>query len=765
MDIPAGVKRCSVEGAILRAVLDTRDAGSTPDARALPDLRATVTATVPYIETNSGILVLDEFVFRTNQVGEIINPRSPDQAPEIVATDQNTHPEFRYRVQITWRGQTDRQRAALSWEAPAPAGGVLDLGRPIDPIPPEEIPEWERLRDQVLADIAEIRAAVEATGAAQAGAEAARDQAEAFRDQAGAIAAGEIIDDEEPSTVTVYSSQYTEQRLGQFDQAKAPREHTHSAGQITSGIMQAARLPSSTTAGRGIVELATPAEVVAGTDTSRAVTPAGLYAATGRRVVRQAADVLKGDGTDETTALASFLAGGGEMAFEPGKTYAWSGDTGLDIPAGSRVRMNGARLKRLGALRGGSYLVQVGERVRMDTLYLDMDGQTTGRAVYLNHNDIEIDDIEVIASNTGSGMDNIRHVSVYILGAQRIRIGRLRSHNWHWGPRIEGSTDVEIGRLHTTGHAVGLSIRSGCDDIRILSGTCDQLSPLANGNAGQSSILVEDSQNIDVSNFVSRESAEHAFRMGGQTASRNISYTNCIARNPGKLQNIGGCGWKFLGPAGLNNSTANYGTEITLTNCRVVDALHSNTNSSAFHFEKCRHVTATNLTVRNETTNQGAAYGIFISGCHYVALSNVTMQKITNYAIFLQSRVDGDSWWGGENTRINIDNILVHSAAEFVRVRSGSTSQRVSAVQIRGASLNEVPVVLHSENPSFDRNNHIQALSTGATNANAFTGATNWLVDLTGPLTLTPEPCLNGSTMRVMGGRQSRRINGAWVIE
>ena len=60
---------------------------------------------------------------------------------------------------------------------------------------------------------------------------------------------------------------------------KAASGHTHAAADITSGTLTAARLPVASTTASGIVELATTAEASAGTDTTRAVTPAGVAAA------------------------------------------------------------------------------------------------------------------------------------------------------------------------------------------------------------------------------------------------------------------------------------------------------------------------------------------------------------------------------------------------------------------------------------------------------------------------------------------------------
>lgn len=57
---------------------------------------------------------------------------------------------------------------------------------------------------------------------------------------------------------------------------KANAVHTHAAADIASGTIAAARLPIATDVATGIVELATVAEAIAGTDTALAVTPAGL---------------------------------------------------------------------------------------------------------------------------------------------------------------------------------------------------------------------------------------------------------------------------------------------------------------------------------------------------------------------------------------------------------------------------------------------------------------------------------------------------------
>ena len=55
--------------------------------------------------------------------------------------------------------------------------------------------------------------------------------------------------------------------------------HTHDAADITSGTLASAQLPTATESTQGAVQLASVSEVTTGTDTTKAVTPAGVAAA------------------------------------------------------------------------------------------------------------------------------------------------------------------------------------------------------------------------------------------------------------------------------------------------------------------------------------------------------------------------------------------------------------------------------------------------------------------------------------------------------
>jgi len=93
---------------------------------------------------------------------------------------------------------------------------------------------------------------------------------------------------------------------------KAATSHTHAASDITSGTLDAARLPAATAIASGAVELATVAECQAGTDTTRATTPEGVAAAIAALGLAQPLTTVRA--TRQTSALTA--AASGEVKFQ-----------------------------------------------------------------------------------------------------------------------------------------------------------------------------------------------------------------------------------------------------------------------------------------------------------------------------------------------------------------------------------------------------------------------------------------------------------------
>ena len=178
----------------------------------------------------------------------------------------------------------------------------------------------------------------------------------------------------------------------------AAASHAHAASDITSGTMAAARLPSASDTASGIVELATTAETATGTDTGRAVTPAGLAGATSGTTGINARVAVKSSG--------SLVAARRGINFIPGTNVTMSVvDDSVNEEVDITINASGGGGSAVRSLlhpisKVGSY-----SRSYSSAGQLATQGLTLNRVYYvplLLWNDITIDRLGVSVSTAGS---------------------------------------------------------------------------------------------------------------------------------------------------------------------------------------------------------------------------------------------------------------------------------------------------------------------------------------------------------------------------
>lgn len=197
-----------------------------------------------------------------------------------------------------------------------------------------------------------------------------------------------------PSTVTPVNAENLNHLETQYDEAKAYAD------------TKFASLPISSTSQRGIVELATNAETLAGTDAVRAVTPAGVKAVVDSlpggtadpRSVNPATYGVPTNGT--TSANASFqtmlnsLPSGAVVEALPGQRFNFNGPVNLSKPV---------------TIRGGEFLAN-----------------TTGATFIFDADDVTLDSLTI----TGPGASNGVVLEQYFImstgsASKLIRRGRI----------------------------------------------------------------------------------------------------------------------------------------------------------------------------------------------------------------------------------------------------------------------------------------------------------------------------------------------------
>lgn len=117
MNIPDGVPKLRVFGRFLDWMLDTKDAGTSPQLTEDETLTVTLTPTMPrmVVDTPAMSVGVPPVVLRTNQAGDLVNPLDPDSIIEVPAG------EHEYLVSIKWR---DKE---VDGRIPAEDGATVDL--------------------------------------------------------------------------------------------------------------------------------------------------------------------------------------------------------------------------------------------------------------------------------------------------------------------------------------------------------------------------------------------------------------------------------------------------------------------------------------------------------------------------------------------------------------------------------------------------------------------------------------------------------------
>lgn len=116
----------------------------------------------------------------------------------------------------------------------------------------------------------------------------------------------------------------------------AATSHAHAAADTTSGTFDPARLPAATETAQGAVELATTSEATTGTDTTRAVTAAGVKA------VADTKQAILVSGTNIKTVNSTSLLGSGDIAISAS-------------PAGSGTELQYRNGSAFGAMSGTAW--------------------------------------------------------------------------------------------------------------------------------------------------------------------------------------------------------------------------------------------------------------------------------------------------------------------------------------------------------------------------------------------------------------------------
>lgn len=360
--------------------------------------------------------------------------------------------------------------------------------------------------------------------------------------------------------------------------------------------------------------------------------------------------VVVGDATDETTRLqAAFdLAEGKVIQLERGKVYGYSS---LIIRANTTVLLNGAKFKRLAPSISSGITIQAG--VKMDAVEVESPGGATGdRAVRISGSGVHIGTFKVKALAEGSynSTNSALEIASNPAGTQLtdIAIDDFSVENMSSAMSATYVTRLKVGGGRIEKYRTAIYLKdvsnSTLDNV-----SCEFLGAAVDGKPGENGLLIESSlfsgssHNLTLNNWDVKDSGEHAYRLGGQLAVRNVWFNGCVATRPGSSiiggrttsgEWHGGCGFKVLGG---NTTTTEYHENIFFDGCGVIDcnltygsypAGHGVNNFQPWLLVMAKNVHLNDCWTKAEGQSSVARYGLLATSCDGVFLSECNFRAV-----------------------------------------------------------------------------------------------------------------------------------------
>ena len=516
--------------------------------------------------------------------------------------------------------------------------------------------------------------------------------------------------------------------------------------------------------------------------------PTGLSAslnskvAKGELAVRMAdyAPVADGSADDSTkiqTAANTAATAGLFLDFDGTKRY--NINAGVVFPAGTRLRTNGCTFVK--TVNNNTYVFKTGDRFTADRINLEITGGASNDAgIWVNGNDTVIEKITVTSLTADQPGANALLVGDLSTQKTNIRINSIDLTGFRSPMRVINVAGSRLSNCTISNFMTGVYVINTVNttfDKFVVTGT----SAASTGGAGQNGMLLE-AQNNDLGciNLRFRDwlvdgSPEHAYRIGGGLSVADITFTKCIARNPGNAPGnvaTGGGSFKVLGTNGHMHQN------IELDGCTGEDGNTSAVginNHSQFSFGYVDGLTVINPRIRARNKTYSGQIGIILFACRNVDIVQPRIRDVLRQALYILrdatepsppigvsgARVNGGFFDGGStNNVIALDPaqaIISDTYLDNVTVSRGGSGIRW-----------ENPTTVGSDVGAYS-NDHVKLryvnAPTGSTTPPVNAPSNAVTVDYTGPIYGSSSiPSADGGLYLNTGdGKRYIRKVGAWT--
>lgn len=353
-----------------------------------------------------------------------------------------------------------------------------------------------------------------------------------------------------------------------------------------------------------------------------------------------------GNGSDETKKIQNALnvcaAERKQLNFVAGKTY-WI--TKITLPRFSIIGSAGAGFRKISA--SSEPVVTIDGDVSVDVLAVTSPGSATDNAVRLVGNNIRIGEISVKSESRGSKY-GIHVESSIGIPLKNIKIERSEITNYDGAMLLFGVEDSAVNDTNIKCYRTGVYLRDVAS-TNFIGARMSEKSPNATGQPGHNGLLVESAKgdystnNLNFSDWVVADAAEHGYRFGGQFGIKDVTMSMCMSKKSGNHggTSSGGCGFKILGPTSVADKRHK---NFKLFGCHVEDVNLSGGgigNFSGYQFSVVDGVVMNGCTIEKVENQEYACWdAIYLESATNVVLSGNLINDFARQGIRVSSEVN-----------------------------------------------------------------------------------------------------------------------------
>jgi hypothetical protein len=492
-----------------------------------------------------------------------------------------------------------------------------------------------------------------------------------------------------------------------------------------------------------------------------------------------AANGTTDDSAKLLTAANAAVAAGLPLILDGSKRY--NVNAGVVFPAGLRLSTFGCTFVK--TVNNNTYALKTGDSFHADTLKLELAGGAGNDAgIYVNGSDTVIDRVKVTSLTADQPGANALLVGDLTTVRSNIRINGITLTGFRSPMRVINITESRLNNATISNFTTGVYVINATDttfDKFKITGTS-----ASSGTGpwnGMNGLLLE-SQNADFTSINLRfrdwivdGAPEHSYRLGGSYSIADVTFEDCISRNPGNAPgnvSTGGGGFKVLGSNGhlhynirFINSTAEDGT----TTASGIN------NHAQYNFGFVDGLTAINPTCKAKNKTYSGQIGMLIFAAKNVDIVEPNLKDTLRQALYLvKDSTEPSPPIGVSNLRVNggfVDgastNIVVHLDTQSSVMKDIFIDNLVAS---RGSTSfrNESATTVGSDVGSYS-NVHVKIKYVNAPTASTTppNNSPNNLVvfDYTGPIYGASQiPSADGGTYLNTGtGARYIRKAGAWT--